>query len=262
MLFRKIALFAVLVLASPASGAELTVDNKHVFLGETPVTLRVYSKAEGPTFIRVHQNETDAGIVGQRIVTELGGRFIDLVHAGGRIVTFSMQGGQYEFDPNRIFTPEGIVRTVLGSNRRDLVKARSVVATFAQSILSLIGERQPLIALHNNRGGVRVSHYREEGPKYRLGTWAHLGATGESNVVFVTTQDLALFFVRSGVSMIFELDPLDDGSMLVRYRHSGLTYANVETLIGQSDLQMQLARDVARVIGKQPAVLSRPALER
>src|SRR3989344_3845011 len=249
MLFRKIALFAVLALASPAVGAELTVDDKHVFLGDTSITLRVYSKGGGPTFIRVHQNETDAGIVGQRIVAELGGRFTDIVHTGERNITFTMSGHRFSIDPNRIFTKEAVEKAVRPNAKYDVMSIRTQIASFASAVLELVGVRRPLIALHNNRGGLfRLATYQKGGLMYRDGkTFAHEGKTGRHNFVIVTKRELADKFVELGVSVVYQplAADVNDGSLSYRYGRDGVAYVNVETLFGQRDLQMRLAGEAA-----------------
>lgn len=261
MFFRSLALAFALTLAVPAQGGEVTRSEQRVVVGDTTVRLQAYAHGEGPTFIRVHENETDAGIVGKRIVAELGGRFIDLVHRGSRDVAFTMGGSSYLIDPNRIFTREGIVRTLRASDRKDVAPAIAAVSVFAGAILDFIGEKRPLIALHNNRGaGYGLSSYERSSSIQSAdgGTMVYRGATGGHNFFLVTVQEFFASFLRRDISVVYEPHGLNDGSLSYRYSKDGVAYINIETIFGQRELQMQLAREAAALMMQKSATVGGP----
>ncbi|MBI2610716.1 hypothetical protein HYW60_02150 [Candidatus Kaiserbacteria bacterium] len=255
MFFHIVIAFALLF-ATPAQTDTVRTDHI-VHMGDTTVTLREFHRGEGPTFIRVHHNEIDAGVVGERLVAELGGRFIDLIHARGRMVSFRLGTIEHEFDPNRIFTHEGIVRTLRASGPID-PKAYVAVQSLADRILALCASSMPLVALHNNAGrGYGILSYAKVGLYYRGNgkTFVHIGAGGAYNFVIVTTEDLFAKFTKQNVSVVYQ-DPahdINDGSLSYRYGKDGKSYINVETLLGKRDVQWQMVRDIHGMLMKATA---------
>src|SRR3989344_2644997 len=238
-----------------------SVEGRELRIGDTAVDVQIHVNGDGATFIRVHENETDAGFVGRRIVALHGGRFIDLAHRGTRDIAFAMQGALYRIDPNRIFTPEGIVKTLRTNDRTGIARAHAEVKKFADAILSIIGAGQPPIALHNNRGvGFGLSSYERRG-LFASGsgkTLVYRGTTGGQNFYVVTAHALFEGFLRKGISVVYEPRGYNDGSLSYRYARDGIPYINVETVFGQRELQMQLAREAADLImRKKPATEGR-----
>lgn len=72
----------------------------------------LYYRGKGKTFVHVHQNEKTALRAAKTVILKQGGSLITIVHKGGRNVVFHIKKSRYEFDPNRIFTREGIKKTL------------------------------------------------------------------------------------------------------------------------------------------------------
>ena len=262
MLFKRTLTLIVFTITLPMAAVAIettveTVDHA-VQIGESTVTLREFRNGDGPTFLRVHHNEVDAGDVGKKIVTEGGGRFIDLVHPGGRSVSFTLDGAKFWFDPNRIFTKEGIVRTVHGQ-RKD-TRVLDAVQAFADRILVLCGNPPVLVALHNNSGGTFGLHSYLPGGTDYLGagkSYAHLGEGGVNNFLIVTTMDLFTTFANRKVSVAYQVPAYDknDGSLSYRFGKDGKAYINVEVLLGRRELQMQIVRGIHKMLTEPTAAL-------
>ncbi|MEK7098626.1 MAG: hypothetical protein AAB908_01875 [Patescibacteria group bacterium] len=230
----------------PAAKAEKVEKIDHaIALGDTTITLREFKRGTGPTFVRVHHNETDAGVVGERLVSELGGRFIDLLHPNGRNVSFKLDGARFWFDPNRIFTPEGIAKTLQGQRKNP--HAAEAVKALADRILELCGNQPILVALHNNSGLFGLDSYMKLPLSRGIGrTLVNVGDGGNNNFVIVTTKELYTTFSGKNVSTVYQ-DPkydLNDGSMSYRMGIEGKAYINLETLLGKRDMQWKMARDI------------------
>ena len=77
-------------------------------VGDTRVIIEKTQHGVGKNFIHVHQNETTALRAAKAVVAQEGGSVMTLVHSGGRNIVFHLDKKRYEFDPNRIYTDEGI----------------------------------------------------------------------------------------------------------------------------------------------------------
>ena len=102
----KWVVFALLILLQTGC----TVTHK-VMVGDEPVLIK-HTKGHGKTIIHVHNNEQTALKAAKIVVRKEGGTLITLVHSGGRNIVFHLKGTRYEFDPNRIYTDEGIKKTL------------------------------------------------------------------------------------------------------------------------------------------------------
>src|SRR5580700_7911542 len=65
-----------------------------------------------PTMLNVHDDEDTSVAAGLANIKEFGGRVIELAHSGARLITFTLAGAEYSFDPNRIFSDAGITETL------------------------------------------------------------------------------------------------------------------------------------------------------
>src|SRR3989338_7813600 len=90
----------------------LWADEEIVQLGDEQVIIQTEG-SQGHFYVHVHQNETTALQAARAVVKKKGGRILTLKHHGGRNIVFNYQGKRYEFDPNRIFTDNGIKRTLV-----------------------------------------------------------------------------------------------------------------------------------------------------
>src|SRR6185503_15577992 len=112
------ALFAGCTIWRPgqplAHPAPQTVTMKVPFkIGNAVVTAEVFQRGKPvPTMINVHDDENTSVAAGKVIIEQSGGRLIELSHGGHRLVTFSLAGRRYRFDPNRIFSDAGLRATL------------------------------------------------------------------------------------------------------------------------------------------------------
>ena len=119
-----------------------------VQLGDTTVSIVQERYGKGKSFIHVHENETTALQAAQTLIQHQGGSLITLKHGGGRNITFSLHHKHYEFDPNRIFTNQGIYKT-LNDYGPYSKSAHQAVKRLATHIMHLLPKGK-IIAVHNN----------------------------------------------------------------------------------------------------------------
>lgn len=120
-----------------------------VMVGDEPVRIQQFKgKNKGKTFVHVHHNEQTALKAAQAVIHKEGGTIITLVHSGGRNIVFHLNNKRYEFDPNRIYTDNGIKKT-LSTLSSYSPEAHKEVKKLADKIKELLPNGK-IIAVHNN----------------------------------------------------------------------------------------------------------------
>merc|ERR1711879_510583 len=134
---------------------ELPTLTIHPFmLGDTKVNISVYMQPgrEGQLnyqFLNLHENENTSVVAAKALLYQKGGgSIVYLQHGGERMITFMLNKVAYTFDPNRMFTPEGVAMTLQPFDDQAAV----YVSSFAQTVLDIYNFTtvETVIALHNN----------------------------------------------------------------------------------------------------------------
>ena len=207
----------------------------------------------GVTYVHLHENERTAADAAARVLPGWGGRFVRLRAQGQRLVRFETAGRRYIFDPNRVFTPAGVTRT-LRRYSVDAPAARAEVTAFADRVLRAITAPAPtlVIAPHNNSAGAySIRSYVPGGPLARDAARVHTGGADPDDFCLVTDDAMFETLKRHGVNVVLQ-DPArvdDDGSLAVYCQRHGLRYVNVEARDGHLDQQVALLELVRRVAG-------------
>lgn len=240
-MFRKaIILLVGLVAISSATAADTAKSSiQEIYLGETKVELEVISSGRGPVFVALHENEATAIAAAKKLLPKSGGTLIILRHSGARNVTFTLKGKTYQFDPNRIFTPQGIKRTLRGG---EAPEAAAAVRALAKIILTEIG-RRPIVALHNNTSGnYSLASYLPGSQYSGDATAVHQVATLDPDDFFFTTEEsVFLKAKKDGFNVVLQSDVVtDDGSLSVYSYRRGQPYVNVEAEHGKNKVQLQM----------------------
>lgn len=143
-------LFAFLVLLVINSTSYAKTTNYPIKLGETTINIQKITKEQGKAFVHLHQDENTALMAAKKYIAKYGGSIVTLNHKGTRNIVFKIHNEEYEFDPNRIYTDNGIKNTLKTHGNYSL-KAHAAVQSFAQKITSLLPKNK-IIAVHNNNG--------------------------------------------------------------------------------------------------------------
>ena len=121
--------------------------NHIVMVGDEKVEIK-QTVGRGKTFVHLHFNEQTALKAAMAVIHQEGGSLITLVHSGGRNIVFRLHNTRYEFDPNRIFTDNGIKKT-LTEFKHYSSEAHREVKKLADKMKQLL-PRGKVIAVHNN----------------------------------------------------------------------------------------------------------------
>src|SRR5690606_17928368 len=101
-----------------------------------PVTVQQYGADTSIVYINMHDNEQTSVKAARIVLEQRGGTLIKIHNRGQRVIYFRLNGIRYGFDPNRIYSEEGINQT-LRENGRYSKAAAAVVSAFASELLSL-----------------------------------------------------------------------------------------------------------------------------
>jgi hypothetical protein len=205
-------------------------------------------------FIAPHENENIVNDYVAEKIMRYGGVFVVLRQNGERHVTLTIDGNEYEIDPNRIFTNKGR-RSTLSRLNKDLqeesvqyTKALSKTESLANFILDTMGAQQATswIAVHNNtdgydddgrngRGTVSIKRYQKKldsGANYLM--QVHDAGIDEDDLFFITHHEDLKVMAQANWNVVLQNpevanDPSeDDGSLSVLAEMEGKRYINVE----------------------------------
>lgn len=206
-----------------------------VHLGDETVTLQIFERGHGKTFVHLHQNEITARRAAFMVVRAEGGLVLTLRHHGGRNIVFHDHGERYEFDPNRIFTEAGIKKTLLqGGNYSQ--RAHQLVEKLADEIKAALPAGK-IIAVHNNQSYSMRDYY--EGQSLAADASAlHVAREQAYRNFYLVTQAIDFDRLKQlKMNSILQAEqPTDDGSLSVYL--GARQYVNVEA--GYDALSMQL----------------------
>ncbi len=204
-------------------------------LGDTRLQVTEYrgTRSGGMVYFHPHDSEQVSIQAVRKIITTHGGKAVVLENQGKRIVSFSLQGKSYSFDPNRIFSVEGVAATLRKYGPYSDA-ARDATVQFSQWLSGLLSSGR-VFAIHNNRDTTyNVLSYRDAGGQPAQGVKALYINPEQDPGNFVYTTNIGLYMAAkdSGFNTVLQArDVEDDGSYSVYAMRHGLDYINVETKI-------------------------------
>lgn len=214
--------------------------NYPVKVGDETVIIQHHQNGNGKAFVHLHQNETTALQAAKTVIKAEGGSLLTLVHSGGRNIVFHLDKKRYEFDPNRIFTDQGIQKTLVEFGDYS-PKAHAEVKKLAHKIKVLLPKDKKIIAVHNNQS-YSLKDYL---PGHDLATDAKAlnVNTGNHyrNFYLVTKKDDYVRLKELNFNSIWQaLNASDDGSLSVYLANSD--YVNVEAGFDQLAAQINMLK--------------------
>lgn len=182
-----------------------------------------------------------------------GGRLLELKSQRQRLVTFRLAGTRYIVDPNRIFTSDGIQKS-LRLNGPYSQSAHDAVARIAERLVAYIRKNlsPPLIAVHNNTdGALSVETYRKGSNLGREAARVAINPKMDPDDFFLVTEEPIFDRLASaGFNVILQSkQPSDDGSMSVFCRQNRIPYVNVESEFqhsGEQNRMLEAMVDISR----------------
>eukprot|EP01094_Clydonella_sp_ATCC50884_P027136 TRINITY_DN7673_c1_g1_i1.p1 TRINITY_DN7673_c1_g1~~TRINITY_DN7673_c1_g1_i1.p1 ORF type:complete len:415 (+),score=107.42 TRINITY_DN7673_c1_g1_i1:134-1246(+) len=148
-------------------------------LGDTKLNITVYTQpgkdgAIRYRFLNLHENENTSVVAAKSLLYQKGGgSIVFLQHGGQRQVSFRYSGASYSFDPNRMFTSEGVRMTLSPYD----AAAAALVSDFAVAVLDVYNFTgvSMVIALHNNSPNYSALDYLPGGAFENDAEKVHIG---------------------------------------------------------------------------------------
>ena len=202
----------------------------------------------------MHDDENTAVDAAKMVLTENEGRFVQLLAQGTRFIEFPLKNRKYTFDPNRMFTPLGIEKT-LKSHGASSPEANTEIATFASKLIDLItpGTKVIITAHNNTPGDYSINSYTRGALYEKDAAEVYINPTLDpDNFYYVTDSSLFAAIKKGGYNVILQnaATVIDDGSLSVYCGRKGIRYVNVETEQGQLDQQVAMLKFALMVLGK------------
>lgn len=220
-------------------------------LGDDKIHVIVRQKPPGsPTMVNVHHDEQTSVEAGMVSLRQNGGRLIEFVHPGARLVAFHVDGQLYTFDPNRIFSDVGIKATLEKFGTWSPA-AHDAAKSFATEYIKQFAlDREPvIIALHNTTDGIfSVKSYLPNGEYGSSATEAYVSPRRSQFDFFFATDRRFFDYLKArdfNVILQDNKNTPDDGSLSVYFGHKGVPYLNIEAEMNHLDNQIEMVK-VAR----------------
>ena len=225
---------------------QITETRTPLTIGSTTINVVVFeAEAPGLTYINLHDNEDTSAQAALKVMEEQGGRLIELQHTGERNVEFMLDDSTYIFDPNRIFTDNGVAATLndLGAYSDS---AHALVRQFGERLVELyeLENLDVVVTVHNN-GDTEYSamSYVPGGDYAEDASAANVVDGSDPDDFFFVTDEVLYDALREGEHNVVLQDNslvTDDGSLSVYCGYHGVAYVNVEAQHGHMNEQVRM----------------------
>jgi len=208
-----------------------------------------------PTMVNVHEDENTSVEAGLTNLNQFGGRLIELVHSGERLVTFHLAGQKYSFDPNRIFSDAGIEDTLKKQSHYSPA-AHAAIKTFAGQYLEYFAlDREPaIVALHNTVDGIfSIESFVPSGNLGSNAAAAHVSPQrSKFDFFYVTDRRFYDYLAERDFNVVLQDNDhvTDDGSMSVYFARKKIPYINIEAEMSHLQNQIEMVRVAREMLAK------------
>ena len=233
-----------------AALSSINVTEKTIFhkLAENIVPIRIqqYGERRDRVFINLHDDELTSVDAAKRILEEQGGTLIEIENNSERNIRFKLGRRSYKVDPNRMFSKEGIKKSLdqLGVTSP---KAIDEVEKLGQRIVQLIPEEAAcVIALHNNTSDLfSVLEYAPGNRRAVDSKKVYINNEQDADDFFLTTDNQVYEkLADSGFNTVLQDNKhcTDDGSLSVYCGKKNIRYVNCETEHGKTEQYFEMIK--------------------
>jgi len=217
-----------------------------------PIRIQQYGERSDIVFINLHDDELTSVEAARKLLIEQGGILIEIENNLQRNILFRFGDHYYHVDPNRIFSKEGIKKSMEELGRSSL-HAADEVWKFSQRILQLIPETAKcLIALHNNTPDFFSVLEYSAGNKRSVDTKKIYITPGQDADDFFLTTDNKLYeqLADKGFNIVLQDNKncTEDGSLSVYCGKNKIRYINCETENGKTEQYFLMIQSIIHLI--------------
>ena len=210
----------------------------------------------GIIWVQIHENELTVPEVALKVLDSLQkGCIVRWQHVQTRNVQFVMNDSLYMFDPNRIFTPEGVVATLESQSRFDSAAAKYVEDLGKQFTGTFINQQRLVIAMHNNSDGgdLHIGSYASGGIFEADASEVNINPTlDKDDFFYVTDRRFFDYLGRKGFNVMLQNNATvtNDGSLSVYCGMRSIPYLNIEAQLGHEAEQKRMMIAVMDMISE------------
>ena len=195
-------------------------------------------------FLNLHENENTSIVAARAFLYQNGGSLVRFSHGSSRLISFYLQNVKYSFDPNRMFTSEGIDSTLKQYGPYS-TSAANEVANFASNVLNIyeFSKQSLVLALHNNAGSYGASSYLPGGPYEDDASAVYIEPkTNPSDFYYVVDPQYFDWFADNGFNVVLQNNETvtNDGSLSYYCGLQSKSYINFESLAEYSSYGAQV----------------------
>lgn len=203
-------------------------------------------------FISLHDDE----ITGQKVIATYikthRSASVSIENKRKRLISFRKGKKIYSFDPNRIFTQNGIQSTLRLYGAYSEAAAK-ITNAFAQLILQQISKARIIIAVHNNtNGNYSLLSYLKGGKFYKNASRVYRNPALDTDDFFLTTSVIMFNKLKQkGFNTVLQdnKNVTDNGSLSVYFRNSNKLYVNIEAQEGHYAVQLKMLEALMAALG-------------
>ncbi len=214
-------------------------------LGDSTVTFKTYfAGKESIIYFNMHDDENTAVEAAKQVLDKTDARLIEIQASGDRLISFNLDTVVYRFDPNRIYTSLGRMKTLKKYSTYS-PEADSVVEQFANYITgNLLKNTSLIVTLHNNSpDNYSILSYAQSGEYETDAAEVFVNKNQDPDDFFYVTEKK--FFDKisqKGFNVLLQDNSkvTDDGSLSVYCGKNGIEYINVEAEKGHLVQQKEM----------------------
>lgn len=196
------------------------------------VTVSDYGGKGQPVYLNLHDDESTSLQAALPLLKKYGGLLVKINNQGERNVRFTLDSAEYEFDPNRIFSRNGILHSLI-RHKRISNRAIGEIEEFARFFLDCIPpEPELVVALHNNiNGSLSIDSYLPGGEEAGDAKEASKIRPADPDDFILTTELKWYELFRNRFNVILQDNERarKDGSLSIYFGEKGIPYFNCET---------------------------------
>ena len=220
-----------------------------------PIKIQQYGEKTDIVFINLHDDEITSVAAAKRVLEEYGGLLIEVENNSQRNIRFKLQRDVYTIDPNRIFSQEGIKKSLKQLGRTS-GKAIDEVEKLGQRIIQLIPEETKcIIALHNNTPDLfSVTEYTPGNKRSVDSKKVYINTEQDVDDFFLTTDNkLYEKLADKGFNTILQDNKncTEDGSLSVYCGKKNIRYINCETEHGKIGQYYEMMKAIMISLNKK-----------
>jgi len=234
----------------------ITITEKTIFYNLAgnivPIKIQQYGERTDIVFINLHDDEITSVDAAKRVLEEYGGLLIEVENNAQRNIRFKLDMYFYKVDPNRIFSKNGIKRS-LEQFGKTSDKAVDEVEKLGQGIIQLIPEEAKcIIALHNNTPDLfSVTEYAPGNTRSVDCKKVYINPERDTDDFFLTT-DNSLYekLADKGFNTILQdnTNCTEDGSLSVYCGKKSIRYVNCETEHGKFEQYYEMMKTLVAAL--------------